>query len=220
MFISTVAWLPCVKVIHPKGLWKSCYLTQNLICERFFFIFVFFFLQIFHYKNDCTTKISCSVDGASAWDTIQLVCLFVWFNKYGKKLVKKTIQSIQEKEKTTLLVLQPRSSHCSNRCPSCSILTFCIVQLDPGSLISGHRHNQRLYLILFVQQIREHIGREEEKFHGVAELKQLQVHTQHPLKDSRQMDVEVLALSEQDSIWRFWVKGVSLVYWWLKLWRT
>lgn len=102
MFISTVAWLPCVKVIHPKGLWKSCYLTQNLICERFFFNFWFFFLQIFHYKNDCTTKISCSVDGASAWDTIQLVCLFVWFNKYGKKISKEDhpIQSIQEKEKT------------------------------------------------------------------------------------------------------------------------
>lgn len=72
--------------------------------------------------------------------------------------------------------------------------------MDPGSLISGHRHHQRLYLILFAQQIGEHIGREEEKFHGVAELKQLQVHTQHPLKDSRQMDVEVLALSKQDSI--------------------
>lgn len=64
-----------------------------------FFYFWFFFLQIFHYKNDCTTKISCSVDGASAWDTIQLVCLFVWFNKYGKKLVKKTIQSNPSKKR-------------------------------------------------------------------------------------------------------------------------
>lgn len=98
MFISTVAWLPCVKVIHPKGLWKSCHLTQNLICEGFFLFCFCFFLQIFHYKNDCTTKISCS----SAWDTIQLVCLFVWFNKYGKKISKEDhpIQSIQEKEKT------------------------------------------------------------------------------------------------------------------------
>lgn len=48
------------------------------------------FLQ--KWLHNKTPLVSCSVDGASAWDTIQLVRLFVWFNKYGKKLVKKTAE--------------------------------------------------------------------------------------------------------------------------------
>lgn len=95
MFISTVAWLPCVKVIHPKGLWKSCHLTQHLWGLGFVFFFYKFFITKMIAQQNTSCKLFCR-------DTIQLVCLFVWFNKYGKKISKEDSRnkSIQEKEKT------------------------------------------------------------------------------------------------------------------------
>lgn len=81
-----------------------------------------------------------------------------------------------------------------------SILSARVLLLDPGGLISGHRHHQRLFFISFAQEIREHEGREEAKLHSEGELKQLQVDAQHPLEYSRQVDVVVFFLGKQSNI--------------------
>lgn len=72
--------------------------------------------------------------------------------------------------------------------------------LDPGGLISGQRQHQRLFFLSSAQQICEHEGREEPKLHHEAELKQLEVDAEHPLKYSRQVIVVVLFLGKQNCV--------------------
>lgn len=59
-----------------------------------------------------------------------------------------------------------------------------------------------LFFVTFAQQVWNHEGGEEAELHSVAELEQLQVHAEHPLKYSRQVAVKVVVLGKQDGIWR------------------
>lgn len=60
-------------------------------------------------------------------------------------------------------------------CPLCP-------QLHLGSAVSGQGHHQGLFLSPLAQKVGQHERREEAELHGVAELKQLQVGSERPLK--------------------------------------
>lgn len=62
---------------------------------------------------------------------------------------------------------------------------------------------------MFAEDVRQHEGGEEAELHSEAELEQLQVDAERPLKHGWQEAVKVVSLHEQNSVWRFQVKDQS-----------
>lgn len=87
-----------------------------------------------------------------------------------------------------------------------SVCLLCLGIWSPGQPSSGHGEHQRLFVLLFAKDVRQHEGGEEAELHSEAELEQLQVDAEHPLKHSRQQHVKVLSLHRQNGVWRFRVK--------------
>lgn len=81
------------------------------------------------------------------------------------------------------------------------LLVSCILASGvQGGIPSGHGEHQRLFVLLLAKDVRQHEGGEEAELHSVAELKKLQVDTEHPLKHSCQELVEVLSLRIQNGV--------------------
>lgn len=53
-----------------------------------------------------------------------------------------------------------------------------------GGLLSGHGERQGLFVFLFAKDVGQHEGGEEAELHSKAELEQLQVDAENPLKHS------------------------------------
>lgn len=64
--------------------------------------------------------------------------------------------------------------------------------------MSGHGHHQRLFLSSLAQKVGQHERREEAELHGVAELEQLQVDRERPLKHGTQVLVVIAVLGGKE----------------------
>lgn len=71
---------------------------------------------------------------------------------------------------------------------------------DLGGVVSGHGHHQRLFLSSLAQKVGQHERREEAELHGVAELEQLQVDRERPLKHGTQVLVVIAVLGKEDHV--------------------
>lgn len=71
---------------------------------------------------------------------------------------------------------------------------------DQGGLLSGHGEDQGLLVGLFAKDVPQHEGGEEAELHSEAELKQLQIDAERPLKGRRQEPVNILGLHNQNGV--------------------
>lgn len=82
-------------------------------------------------------------------------------------------------------------------------LSLIQVSGEQGGLLSGRGEHQGLFIFLSAKDVRQHEGGEEAELHSEAELKQLQVDAEHPLKHSWQEVVNVVSLHNQNGVWRW-----------------
>lgn len=75
-----------------------------------------------------------------------------------------------------------------------------------GGLLSGRGEHQGLFVFLSAKDVRQHEGGEKVELHSEAELEQLQVDAEHPLKHSWQQAVDVVSLRKQNTVWRSQMK--------------
>lgn len=72
--------------------------------------------------------------------------------------------------------------------------------LVAGGIVSGHGHHQRLLLPSLAQNVGQHERGEEAELHGVAELEQLQVGGERPLKHGAQVLVVIAVLGKENHV--------------------
>lgn len=90
---------------------------------------------------------------------------------------------------------------CSSNHNVATVSTDVIVcPLDLGSVLSGHGHHQGLFLSSWAQKVGQHERGEEAELHGVAELEQLQVGRERPLKHGTQVHVVIAVLGKQNHV--------------------